>query len=490
MLVWDTFPASPESAAWLVPLLLGCATLAIVRFIPIRSTSGWLSVAVLLGGATLLLLQRFAASRYDAITLTARSCAVLSVVGAMADLAATRAHRHDGNQTAYPLTRHISRLRTATLILGSIAFTILLVILVLRVIYVVVDLANALPVRSIHDFGFSGDGLGSLACLFAACLLTFISTRATQLPTCLLLIAVMFAAWGSLLGPVFVFIPKGGLRATGATSTMAICLSLVLACSTAILSWSDRRRRRRATGTESQALPGAPEIQHGFRISFVLVAVTVLLMVCYHLAVPIDLRDGSYRTVAMLSSASAALAAGACFSLLSKSWSYSLADVGVALMSTTICCLAVSAIPHYPESLAERYPVVFNAMIVGLALASALCTKLALVWDRQVGDGNVRPTAGRLISHVKRGAFMSAVSAVALGGLMAIWPLLPAIAVADASMGRITAGFGADLFLLLVVLWSARRLRRMTFHVLVLLAVASAAGFMIMRMLPYTPRFS
>ena len=41
----------------------------------------------------------------------------------------------------------------------------------------------------------------------------------------------------------------------------------------------------------------------------------------------------------------------------------------------------------------------------------------------------------------------------------------------------------------LTVLWSARRLRSLTLRILTLLTVLSAAGFMLMRMLPYTPQF-
>ena len=149
----------------------------------------------------------------------------------------------------------------------------------------------------------------------------------------------------------------------------------------------------------------------------------------------------------------------------------------------------MSALPSYPQSTAERYPVIFNAMVVGLALAMALWTWLATLWRRQLHEGIAGPTAGRLIPHTIRGAFLSAVLAVTIAGLMAVWPRLPSIAVPDDSLERVTAGFGGNLMLLLVVLWSARRLKKLTFHILTLLVVASAAGFMMMRMLPYSPHF-
>jgi hypothetical protein len=110
-------------------------------------------------------------------------------------------------------------------------------------------------------------------------------------------------------------------------------------------------------------------------------------------------------------------------------------------------------------------------------------------WRGQSPDDGVGAFKVALVPHAKRGAFINAVFAVSLGGLMALWPQLPAIAVPDDSIGRVTAGFGANLLLLLVVLWSARRLRRMTFHILSLFALGSTAGFMFIRMLPYALSF-
>ena len=72
---------------------------------------------------------------------------------------------------------------------------------------------------------------------------------------------------------------------------------------------------------------------------------------------------------------------------------------------------------------------------------------------------------------------------------MAAWPRLRFVAVPDDSIGRVTAGFGAYLFLFLMMLVSSRRLKRLTFHILTFLVLASAVGFMKMRMYPYTPKF-
>ena len=62
---------------------------------------------------------------------------------------------------------------------------------------------------------------------------------------------------------------------------------------------------------------------------------------------------------------------------------------------------------------------------------------------------------------------------------------MPAIATMDDSFGRITAGFGGNLFFLLVLLWCSRRLHRLTFQILTVLTVLSTMGFLIIRVLPF-----
>ncbi len=72
---------------------------------------------------------------------------------------------------------------------------------------------------------------------------------------------------------------------------------------------------------------------------------------------------------------------------------------------------------------------------------------------------------------------------------MAVWPRWPGIAPTDDSLGRVAAGLAANLFLLLVTLWCARRLRRFTFQILTALTLISLTGFLFIRILPFTPRF-
>jgi hypothetical protein len=93
-----------------------------------------------------------------------------------------------------------------------------------------------------------------------------------------------------------------------------------------------------------------------------------------------------------------------------------------------------------------------------------------------------------LIPHAQRFAFLSAALALVAGALMTYWPRLNSIAGMDHTLGRITAGFAAHLFLVLVMLWCSRRLRRLTYHLLTVLAVVLTAGFIIVRMAPFASR--
>jgi hypothetical protein len=370
----------------------------------------------------------------------------------------------------------------------------LLIVLGMRVVYVAVNLITVFPVRGARDFGFDADGMWSLGCLFGACGVAAVSTRDRRLYTCQFLIAVVIVTWGCLLWPVFRMTSPGGLQGAGANLALSAGLALLLAVAAIVNLWTERHR--------GIALPGgwssdygrgksteASLLWPGFRVSFGAVALAVLLLTCYQLAVPVGVAGGDFRVSVLVALASTSVATWACFSLLSRSWSPNLADVTVGLFSWSLCCLAVSVVPAYPKPLAERYPVILNAMIVGLALAMASCTWLATSprWRSQADKMRIIPAA--LIPHARRGACLSAVLAVTLGGLMALWPRLPSIAVPDDSMGRVTAGFGGNLFLLLAVLFSARRLESLALHILTFLAVASVAGFMLMRILPYSPQF-
>ena len=94
-----------------------------------------------------------------------------------------------------------------------------------------------------------------------------------------------------------------------------------------------------------------------------------------------------------------------------------------------------------------------------------------------------------MVPYAKRFSFFNAALAVVAAGMMAAWPRWPTVATTDDSLGRVAAGVAANLFLLLVLLWSSRRLNKPTFHGLVVLGLLSMMGFLYARMMPFTSRF-
>jgi hypothetical protein len=153
----------------------------------------------------------------------------------------------------------------------------------------------------------------------------------------------------------------------------------------------------------------------------------------------------------------------------------------MGLVSLGICALATTVVPERPIALADRYPMVFNAIVVGFAIATAMWTRLSGVWQRNTEHQD----AGLLVPLAKRFAFTCAAMGLISGAMMTLWPRLPGIATMDHSYGRVTAGFSANLLLLLVMLWTSRQIRRPTFQVLTLMCVISTIGFLAMRMIPF-----
>ena len=144
----------------------------------------------------------WAASPLGAIRLFTDSCALLSLLGSLVGAAVAWKVSSQGR----PVIRRFDfagTARSAALILGAIAFTVQLVILGIRLVYVTVDLVTVFPVESARYYGYGPEGLWSLGYLFVSCAVALASTREQQLCTCQFLIAVMIVVWACLLPPVF-----------------------------------------------------------------------------------------------------------------------------------------------------------------------------------------------------------------------------------------------------------------------------------------------
>ena len=219
----------------------------------------------------------------------------------------------------------------------------------------------------------------------------------------------------------------------------------------------------------------------GFRPTCGVIAMVILVLGIYHLVVPVRLGVGGFRLAVLASGASTGVAAAAVTLLVRRVWNGNLAEAAMGLASIALCSAAVAFVPSLTLRMDDRLPMVFNAVIIGLAVATAVWTYGAL----RVLETSRVGRAASLASTMKRFAFVTACLALLVAAMMAAWPKLPAIATMDDSFGRLTAGVGGNLLLLLVLLGCARKLRRPTFHVLTVLAVLSTAGFLIVRMLPF-----
>ena len=464
-----------------------------------RAVANWGSIRVvprIIGGCGLVLAVAVIAAvvslRQGAVGHAGQTIAfwlaLLSFLGSITATSVARAARVDPTRLGYYLSA-IKMARITALLAGATAAVILLIVLGIRMVYLVIDLVTVQPSVGVPGYGFGPGGLWSWGVLFGAGAIALVSTRESQLYTAQLWLGTLAATWACLLPPVYRPAAAGGLRQTGALSALMVALAVILFLATMGKAWIETHLHRQPSFLpEEEPVHSAAE-RPGFRLSCGVLASAVILLACYHLAVPVALERGGYRLAALSVALTGAVGAAACLVQVARGALPELGDAGMALFSLFWCGLAVTIVPSRPETLAERYPMVFNAMVIGLASAVVGCIGLASPRRTQWRTRTVGALHERLTPHAKRFAFINAVLALTLAGLMALWPRFRSIGVSDASIGRITAGFGANLFLLLVMLECARRLKRLTFHLLTILALVSTAGFMIMRMLPFTPRF-
>lgn len=373
-------------------------------------------------------------------------------------------------------------LRLTAVLFAATAATVLTVRLGLRLTYVALDTVNVRPSEGSQAFGLHAGGLWCFGLLFAGASLFHSVTRDRQLLTCLYLIATTAAVWASLLLPVY---PNGGLEFGGATHALQATMALLVGGVGVAAHIARRRSATRSVSASTDDLSMPP----GLRIVCGVQALFVLILVCYHAAVPFPLAYGGIPASAVIGTISALCSSFGCIMISRSPWSVYFVDVALGLLAMACACAVMAVVPHWPLSMVERYPVAMNAQMIGLAIAVAVFTWLVGLGQRRHREGLTTSWVFRANGATRRFAFLSGALALTLGGLMAAWPRLRFVAVPDDSIGRVTAGFGAYLFLFLMMLVSSRRLKRLTFHILTLLVLASAVGFMMIRMYPYTPKF-
>lgn len=384
---------------------------------------------------------------------------------------------------------HFERpLAIAALSLGAGVACVQGIFLVGRLLVAAIDLSRGSPCLAGVEWAFGPVGLWSLGLVFAAGLVAFGAYGDGRLGTCLLWCAFLIATGVWLRSPVLRQLPSRSYEPTGNTLFLAASWAVVVAAAVAVDGWVAGRRSRAAPRHHAGRAKVAGATFPGLPLSVVGIGTALLLLTAYHFAVPSRLAAGGYRAGAVLATGSAGVAAMACFSLLRRVWSRGLAEAALGLGTLAFCGAATTAIPSEPHDLTRRYPLLFSAMIIGLALSTVLWATVAASLSEATAEGS-RHSSARLRPYAHRFAFLSASLALLLGLCLAIWPRRPTVSVADDSLGRVAAGLACNLFLLLVLLWCSRRLKSVPFHILTVLALLSAVGFIVVRMLPFTPRF-
>jgi hypothetical protein len=157
----------------------------------------------------------------------------------------------------------------------------------------------------------------------------------------------------------------------------------------------------------------------------------------------------------------------------------------LGLTTVAAAALAVALAPGVQDSLGRGFPVVFNAFMIAMAVMSWLWSWLAGVWRQQLDGGRAWTSAGRLIVHCERFAFLAGCLAVLVGSLMALWPRMDVIAAPDSSLGRVAGGVAGHLLLILVLIRNGRVLGRSAFGILTVMSVLSLVLFITVRAHPF-----
>lgn len=377
----------------------------------------------------------------------------------------------------------------AALVMGVTAGSLATGVLLLRIRDLAVELFTGTAALLARECGFAPAGIGVWVLLGGAAAVAAIARRSGRLATTVLWSATGLVSWACLLMPAYLAVESGRLERTVAVSLWMAGLALLLAVAVCLHAWT-RRRGGRSAGAVGNAAdhPDSP-LWPGFITWCGITALAILLLVCYHYAVPFSLKAGGFRVPAVLCTVSAWLAAWSLWGVVRWSWSGNLADAVLGLASLGFCGVVLVCLPGQPVLLVERYPLVFTALVLGLALATGLNTWLGTrVWA--VAEAGHQPPAVLLVPRARRMVFMTAALGLLISGVMAVWPRLSAIAATDDSLDRLAFGVAANLFLLLAIMWSARKLRRVTLHLLGVAAVLLTLAFVVVRIVPFTEWFA
>lgn len=477
---WPTYVGSPtylwlvlSSAAAMIGLVLRRATRSPIPTLIFALASVW-AVQQIVAHSWVIL--------HDPQPCFVWSCAGLSLwwtVVAGLEGRIARSTRSDGSSP----TNLAILARTAALLLGVAAAIVLVFVVTVQGLYLLVDLIRGYPMPRLRDFGFDENGLVPIGMLLGAAVLGYTVTRERHLPACILGCATLAAAWTSRLIPHYQHSSTGGVELSPSLLVLTVLLSLIMAVS----AWLACRRRYPAEAPSGAACDSRRQeaLPPGLSVAFTLLALAISALTTYHLLVPIKLGSGGEALTGVVLAAESGLAAAATLATLRRHWSPYRADAGITLVSLSLCACATVLVPRVPTALADRYPMIFNAIMIGLIAGIIIFVFRGRKLGENANGTTEESYERRLSSWLLRFAFFNAALALVAGAMMAVWPELPTVATMDDSLGRVAVGTATNLLLVLVLIWCARRMRQSTVHGLTVMAVIATCAFVIVRLLPF-----
>lgn len=476
-----------QGNALVYALLAGAiAPLFLIRII--RPEFAWAVFVVMINLALAALALRFSGLAGSTIQLCAYYASGVALLWSLCAWGAGRS-RVSAEATGYSLNRHcllaVSQVAATTAALAATAVVVF--ILCIRGVYSVLEVWHGAPLYQNQAFQFGAGGLVIIAMLAMSCTVGLLARGDRRLIAALFWLSVMAVSWGAMLSPTYRPLTDGRFERTPAalilTAGLALTVCGFVACQA---SWNQRSRWRAAHIDPDRLLDGFTHWP-GIRVSAGTVGLVLILLVCYQMADPASSQVIGTRWAPVATAVCAGSCGVALFSLLSSRWSANLADIAMSLVTLAAALLALVFVPTEPVELAARFPMNFNAIMAAFALAAFLWVWISNVWRQQLDRGCAWTAAGLLAPMAQRFAFFVACLALAVGGLMSIWPRLRAVANPDDSIGRVAAAVSAHLLLMLVLLWSGRTVRRSSFGALTILVAVSLVFFIVVRSGPLAP---
>lgn len=334
-----------------------------------------------------------------------------------------------------------------------------------------------------------------LLALFVAVLFRIAAGPRPEQPVMVLILAAMFVWWTGLMVPSV----RGGDPVTGWEWVdhrpgwwnwefqLQAGFTLVLMCAAVFQELRYRARCRAAWPDRLDDLI-APYARWPLFIQVeAIIAGAILILGVYQIVQ----REPMTWPLALTGCAISIMAGYTCFFMTYRRWSGNTASLGIALLTLAAAMAAcfvaaVLGLVAQGEGYADRLPVLFNAILFGLAVMIALWRWLAGVWDQQLLDGVPWTTTGRLIPYAKRGAFVIASLAMLAAFQIALWPEMVTSSGDDNSRGRMIAGVLAIAWLVLITTRIARRENSSQAATLGVALLCALAIFVFLRM-PASP---